>query len=317
MGENSRIEWTDHTWNPWIGCTKVSPACDHCYAEGVGRRLSVPWGHGQPRRRAAESTWRQPFAWDRKAKREGRRYRVFCASLADVFDAEVPDAWRDEMFAVMALTPHLDWIVVTKRPKVARDYLTLGRDAGNGVHMPPLWHIGMTQDDPSWPDTRDWPLPNVTLLASVETQAMADLRIPILLDTPAARRGLSVEPLLGPVDLTPWLGKLDWVICGGESGPYARPMHPDWARSLRDQCAAAGVPFFFKQWGEWRPPLHGEPYDTSRGRMQRTPAFIVAHDGSVHCFQPDHIVNGRTMVRVGKHAAGRLLDNLEYDGQPI
>jgi len=337
MAEFSKIEWCDHTWNPWIGCTKVSAGCAHCYAEGVGKRLGVPWGPGQPRRRAAASTMRLPFQWDRRAHRLGIRYRVFCASLADIFDAEVPDAWRDEVFAVMARTPHLDWIVVTKRLKVARDYLMIGREAGNGVHMPPIWHIGMTQGDPSWQDTMDWPLPNVTLVASVEDQKQADARIPILLDIPAARRGVSIEPMLGPVDLTrvdaaslhgdmaghkidaliggrksatPW--HLNWVVCGGESGPRARPMHPEWARSLRDQCEASGAAFFFKQWGEWGPRRPAEQNDL----FKYSESVIVTPCGQQTTGLLAYESDAWVMDRVGKKVSGRLLDGRTHDGMP-
>ena len=234
MAENSKIEWTDHTFNPWIGCTNVSPACDHCYAEALDHRWGHDsWGTGKPRRRTSEANWKKPLAWDRKAARLGIRYRVFCASLADVFDAEVPDAWRVDLFVLIEATQNLDWLLLTKRPKVAREFLTAR----------PV-------------------LPNVWLGATVVNQKMANLRVPLLLDTPAAIRFLSMEPLLEEVDLyrggfsllhcvkSP-AGKqhtrLDWVIVGGESGPQARDMDPAWARSLRDQCAGSAAAFFFKQ----------------------------------------------------------------------
>ena len=253
--ENSKIEWTDHTFNPWIGCTKISPGCDHCYAEALSRaRLGVEWGTGSPRRRTTPANWAKVRAWDRKAAQTGDRPKVFCASLADVFDNEVPAAWRAELFDLIRPTPNLDWLLLTKR-------------IGNAAAMLPAGYV----------------LGNVWLGATIVNQAEANRDIPKLLATPAYRRFLSMEPLLGPVDLT-WItfpndrggeecynalstylpegetfsdgsctATVDWVIVGGESGPGARPMHPDWARSLRDQCQAAGVPFFFKQWGEWRP----------------------------------------------------------------
>lgn len=257
MAENSKIEWCHHTFNPWRGCRAISDACANCYAKVlVEGRLQQDFG---VRTRAAESTWKQPLTWNRKAAKEGVRYRVFCASLADVFDAEVPDEWRADLFALIDQTPNLDWLLLTKRPAVARKVM---------------------------PET---PRPNVWLGTTVEDQKMADLRIPELLSTPAAVRFLSMEPLLGPVDLKrlrhynpqgkPWvdaltgivtrgqylarspsecsmnvssqipgeLPRIDWVITGGESGPNARPSHPDWFRSIRDQCAGAGVPFFMKQ----------------------------------------------------------------------
>lgn len=255
MGEGTKIEWAHHTFNPWIGCTKVSSACDHCYAERLATaRLGVGWGPHAERRRTAESTWRQPLAWDRKARRDGVRRRVFCASLADVFDNQVPPSWRHDLWSLIATTSHLDWLLLTKRPQ-------------NVVHMlPTAWLME--------------PRPNIWLGTTVENQAEAERRIPHLLSVRAAVHFLSCEPLLGPLRLHdiahrdhgetcaidalrgrwyyPGCGsvssqtfggkpRIDWVICGGESGPGARPMHPDWARSLRDQCATVDVPFFMKQ----------------------------------------------------------------------
>ncbi len=273
MGKNSKIEWCHHTWNPWIGCTKVSPACDHCYAENLmaSRMHVVQWGAGQPRKRTSARNWNDPLRWNAEADRLGVRYRVFCASLADVFDNEVPGAWRADLFDLIEKTPHLDWLLLTKR-------------IGNVVPM-------MTDVAASlfWMDrlgTGALP-PNVWLGATICNQAEADRDIPKLLATPAAVRWVSAEPLLGPVDLTrvcisnsPTLGsfmdalrghrwdesahegggppldddppdgpKLDWVVVGGESGSKARPMHPNWAFSLRDQCAEGKVAFFLKQLG--------------------------------------------------------------------
>lgn len=251
MGADTKIEWADHTFNPWMGCTKVSPACDHCYAEvsTPARALGVAWGANEERRRTSEATWRQPLAWNRKAAREGRRFRVFCASLADVFENQVPASWRVDLWTLIHDTPHLDWLLLTKRPQnIQRMLPPFGKPA--------------------------WPWPNVWLGMTVENQAEADRRIPHLLAVPAVRRFLSCEPLLGPVDLRQWWRNdvpggsymhgngLHWIIAGGESGPKARASHPDWFRSLRDQCEAAGVPFFFKQWGEWtraHPQLSGTP----------------------------------------------------------
>ncbi|CAO3426567.1 phage Gp37/Gp68 family protein [Azospirillum argentinense] len=333
MAENSAIEWTDATFNPWIGCTKVSPACDHCYAETLSKaRLGVPWGAGQPRRRTSVQNWNLPLRWNRKAAKEGRRMRVFCASLADVFDAEVPDDWRDDLFALIAATPHLDWLLLTKRPKVMRDFAN--RAARCGEHWlaskgaPPV----------------QWPLPNVWLGTTVENQAMAEARIPHLLATPAAVRFLSMEPLLGPVDLhrldapdafhdhlnalTGELlidggsglarhARLHWIIAGGESGPKARPSHPDWFRSLRDQCAAAGVPFLLKQWGEWAP---GE---NAGGPMTRTEqaATLINDEWDFERITPTrsaemHRDDEPDLYRVGKRNAGRLLDGVLHDALP-
>jgi protein gp37 len=186
------------------------------------------------------------------------------------------------------------------------------------------WPVESIGDDVDMPDDvtmKNWPLPNVWLGTSAEDQQRADERIPLLLQTPAAVRFVSLEPLLGPIDLMSieapeTRNVLDWVICGGESGPHARPMHPDWARSLRDQCAAAGVPFFFKQWGEWRPPGPTSEYDTG-GHVPGLPrALIISQDGTVHHFGETAGDGAKSMLRVGKRAAGRLLDGKEHNAMP-
>ena len=245
MTENTKIEWADHTFNPWVGCQKVGPGCDNCYAEGWAKRSGlVQWGPGAERRVTTDATWAKPRKWNAQAEASGTRARVFCASLADVFDNAVPPFFRKLLWSLIKDTPHLDWLLLTKRPGNIADML------------PPDWGpVG-------------WP--NVWLGCTVVNQAEADRDIPKLLAVPARVHFLSMEPLLGLVDITAWLHDshcttfpgtcicgepreehIDWVIVGGESGPKARPMHPDWARSIRDQCQAAGVPFFFKQWGEW------------------------------------------------------------------
>ena len=452
MAENTAIEWADHTFNPWTGCTKVSPACDHCYAESWAKRSgTVRWGPGEPRRRTTDANWRLPLKWNAQAQRDGRRFRVFCASLADVFDNEVPTAWRVDLFRLIEVTPNLDWLLLTKRIGNAAKMMFLAR----GGYLPML--------------------PNLWLGATVVTQEEADRDVPKLLAVPARVRFLSIEPMLGPIDLRRWLhgtsdtkvgqnlnslGSLDhevrdrslkdsdgvalpshfpdgnrlpaialdtlraptnepaegalqpshdigvgvvdrdpcavgpagaatpveialaikesrevgnapfvggdgdgllqergpgspsetlasdfplhagsagaksqtnrrdgftgavgarnlnapsgsvlhWVIVGGESGPKARPMHPDWARSLRDQCAAAGVPFLFKQWGEWLPaelPSDEECY---------------ADDGSDRALEGrirvQRIEGYQDMACIGKKAAGRLLDGVEHNGFP-
>lgn len=301
MGQDTKIEWAHHTFNPWIGCTKVSPACDHCYAEAdfATRRKVVQWGAGQPRKHTAPSTWDMPVKWNAEAARLGVRYRVFCASLADVFDNDVPTQWRIELMSLILATKHLDWLLLTKR---------IGNAAGMLETAFRAAHAGRE----GWADNVR---PNVWIGASITSQAEADRDIPKLLAVPAAKRFLSMEPLLGPVsfegvfatdtvnDGTNALEALDWVIGGGESGPNARPMHPDWARSLRDQCQAAGVPFLFKQHGEWigvpdlrRLPGGGMP---GFGAFDHC-AFDMAHEA----------------VRVGKKAAGRLLDGREWNEVP-
>lgn len=302
MAENSKIEWTDHTFNPWIGCQKVSPGCDHCYAEAMmDKRLGkAEWGPHGARVVTSPANWKLPLQWNAKAAASGIRKRVFCASLADVFDnhATVLPEWRAALWQLIAATPHLDWLLLTKRPQNIAKMLPEG------------WGSG-------------WP--NVWLGTTVENQTETDRRIPHLLAIPAAVRFLSCEPLLGPVDLSEWLicpnareglsmdpttgayeccsncdwsgilGDINWVICGGESGPHARPMHPDWARSLRDQCQDAGVAFFFKQWGEWAPAdLCSE--------QQESEEIAGRWDGS--------------SLRVGKARAGRLLDGREWNESP-
>lgn len=221
MGEITAIEWTDHTHNHWTGCTKVSPACDHCYAESWAKRSGVvKWGPGEPRRMTTEANRRKPLKWNREAAAAGMRRRVFCNSLADVFDAEVSDHWRIDLMELIRATPSLDWLLLTKRPQVAWKFFH--------YHGPV-------------PD-------NVWMGTTVENYQMAKVRLPPLLGVRARRHFLSCEPLLEELTLDSiWLAELDWIIWGGESGGGARDMHADWARSLRDQCKEAGVWFFMKQ----------------------------------------------------------------------
>ncbi|MGQ9367716.1 phage Gp37/Gp68 family protein [Azospirillum sp. ST 5-10] len=323
MGERSGIEWTDHTFNPWVGCTKISRACDHCFAEGWARRSGhVQWG-GE-RKRTTTTYWQQPIKWNRAAEAAGVRPKVFCASLADVFDNQVPAEWRVDLWALIASTPHLDWLLLTKRPQNIGKMLP-------GSHVEQL----VERDLPPWP----WP--NVWLGTTAENQQEADRRIPHLLAAPAVVRFLSVEPLLGPVDLRATADDalddlcgdrpaLDWIIVGGESGAQARPMHPDWVRSLRDQCAAAGTAFFMKQWGEFREFDTGSPavdvveadadFETAPNPAALgaiRPSF-VALDGR-HFQQFGEVPEGlpvRLIERVGKKAAGRLLDGVLHDAMP-
>lgn len=225
MATFSEIEWTTHTFNPWIGCQKVSLGCDNCYAETLAsrRRKWVDWGPHAERKRTAKANWRKPFSWNRAAYRDGEIARVFCASLADVFDnhRSVDPAWRAELFETIKQTDGLDWQILTKRPQ-------------NMAAMLPV----------DWGDDAG-PYQNVWLGCTTENQEEADRRIPHLIAIPARIHFLSVEPMLGPV--SPDLRKIDWVICGGESGGGKRPMNLDWARALRDHCATEGVAFFMKQ----------------------------------------------------------------------
>ncbi|NKE43418.1 phage Gp37/Gp68 family protein [Roseomonas frigidaquae] len=370
MGENSAIEWCEHTFNPWFGCTKVSPGCDHCYAEALAtKRLGVAWGPHAERRFAAESTWKLPHRWNRAAAKTGQRARVFCASLADVFDNQADAAWLLVLMETIRTTPNLDWLLLTKRPQQIIPRL---RAACIDAEKPTLTRWD-TQSAKAWIDgwlAGDAPR-NVWLGTTAENQAEADRRIPHLLAAPAAKRFLSCEPLLGPVDLSGWLPgdngcqgcddgdgygnrcassdiprdeqcpwnravqtivehgpadedgapaavtshveTIDWVISGGESGPGARPSHPEWHRSLRDQCAAAGLPFFFKQWGEWAPHRARAGGDEG-GDLRRGHVRYLQGDGR----EPDgHFRKGDAAVaHVGKKAAGALLDGREHREVP-
>jgi protein gp37 len=250
VADKSAIEWTDATWNPVTGCTEVSPGCDRCYAKTFAERWrGVPGHHFE---NGFDVTLRperldQPLRWKKPR-------RIFTNSMSDLFHDSVPDEFIAEVFAVMALAKQHVFQVLTKRHGRMRSLLN-GRDFRTAVQRAALVRVGGRAP---WLVEPWWPLANVWLGVSVEDQKWADIRVPALLDTPAAVRFLSCEPLLGPVDLDRWLTwpsdgsirhDLDWLICGGESGHGARPMHPDWARSLRNQCAAAGVPYFFKQTG--------------------------------------------------------------------
>lgn len=310
MAEDTKIEWTNHTFNPWVGCAKVSPACDHCYAEGWAKRGGmVQWGAHAERRRTSESNWKLPLKWNREAQRLGVRYRVFCASLADVFDNAVPAEWRADLIDLIAETPHLDWLLLTKRIGNAHQMLIYASNHASG------WTA----------------LPNVWIGATICNQAEADRDIPKLLAVPAAKRFLSMEPLLGPVDLVQacaqsrWTDpdgvecvamprNLDWVIVGGESGHSARPMHPAWVRSIRDQCNAAGVAFFFKQHGEWIATDFFD--DMAMISIKRT--LYAGLDGSHHdgARGIDFFSGEEEVVWVGKKSAGRLLDGREWNEIP-
>lgn len=223
MGENSKIEWTTHTFNPWTGCTKVSAACDFCYAEAWAKRSgTVGWGPHADRRRT--KTWGNPIKWNKAAAGAAERPRVFCASLADVFDnhKSILPEWRTELWALIEKTPNLDWLLLTKRPQnIAR-------------YIPASWLQSGCPD-------------HVWLGTTVENQEEYDRRIPHLKAIKARVRFLSMEPLLGDVDMGDMSG-IHWIITGGESGPNYRPANPDWFRSLRDQSARANVHFLFKQW---------------------------------------------------------------------
>jgi len=328
--KNTEISWCDHTFNSWTGCAKVSPGCANCYAESWAKRSGiVKWGG--PRRRTSASNWNEPRKWDREAQaalaahsdecakdmsygqhvKPPARPRVFCASLADWLDDAVPVEWLADLLALIRATPHLDWLLLTKRPQNWGPRLnavvlwSMERD----IHIAPVMQW-LTGKAPA----------NVWIGTTVEDQQRADERIPALLKIPACVRFLSCEPLLGPVNLAigdpkhrtaeSYHSEIHWVICGGESGPGARPMHPDWARSLRDQCAAAGVAFHFKQWGEW---AEGGNL-TSNGQM--IPDCLGSKkDDPAHYHYFETAPYSKTW-RVGKKLAGRLLDDVEHNAFP-
>jgi protein gp37 len=330
MSDKSNIEWCDTTWNPVTGCTKVSEGCRNCYAATFAERWRGTKGHYFEN--GFDLTLRpdkldQPLKWTKPRK-------IFVNSMSDLFHKDVPDDFIDQVFAVMALCPQHTFQILTKRPERMFEYFNvLGRQESLGHIAMYLYEklggrgdcslaaglihgSGRATNLPEVPERPvAWPLPNVWLGTSVENQKAADERIPLLLQTPAAVRFLSCEPLLGEVNLRPWFPwdrhrknkpgwkrnpeyqqGIHWVIVGGESGHGARPMHPEWARSLRDQCQAAGVSFFFKQWGEWH-PLPWKQIETS-GKAK----YFAEIDW--------------TFIKTGKHQAGRLLDGREWNEFP-
>jgi protein gp37 len=302
------IEWTDETWNPVTGCSKVSQGCKNCYAERMHARMHAML----PEKYAKDFTTVQlhedvllkPLRW--------KKHRmVFVNSMSDLFHESVPFEFIDKVFAIMALCRKHTFQILTKRPQRMLEYFsTRPKDAIIEAWALATYEIGLSdKDDDSdapycalWNWTEDhWPLPNIWLGVSVEDQNTADERILPLLHTPASIRFLSCEPLLGPIDLNYIRWKtystniIDWVIAGGESGPNARPMHPDWVRGIKDQCFKTNVPFFFKQWGEWTTEY---PQGISLANMQQT-------------YQ-----HGTSFYKVGKNRAGRKIDGCENNGLP-
>lgn len=367
MAEHSKIEWTDATWNPITGCQIVSPGCTNCYAMKLaGTRLQHhPSRKGLTQDSKAGPVWtgevRFNEVWLDQPLRWKRPRMIFVCAHGDLFADGVKDEWIDQIFAVMALSPQHIFQVLTKRPERMREYLTEAHRQNMIAHAfidlfldKKLPKSAITNErlpvvegpSDAEPDLKNWPLPNVWLGVSVEDQTRADERIPILLDTPAAVRWISAEPLLGPIDVLPYLfiythednarlslgpnsdepilpfrdpattpavdiciPRIDWVVAGGESGQGARPMHPDWARSLRDQCASAGVAFHFKQWGEWVHPIEFGMDD---------PVIMRIQSDANHLGRTDEVayLNGDALARVGKKHAGRLLDGITHDGFP-
>ena len=343
MAQGTKIQWTDETWNPVTGCTKVSQGCKHCYAEREWPRMTklVPAYAGRDFTdvRTHGDRLDQPIRW-------AKRRMIFVNSMSDLFHSAVSDEFIDSVFGVMwaclygrkEQDGHI-FQVLTKRADRMRDYLST--DRREAWAQAAVRHGGGIDPDGLYDQTMDLaraPHPRIWLGVSVEDQASADTRIPLLLRTPAAVRWISAEPLLGPVDLAPAylpcpnaenvtmdpetggyeccsscdytggsdeLG-IDWVVIGGESGPKARPMHPVWARSLRDQCAAASVPFLFKQWGEWIDDDNIASANLRAPQIADPNEFFSEHDWK----------DGLSSWRVGKKLAGRLLDGVLHDGYP-
>lgn len=394
MAENSKIEWTDASWNPVVAidndtgkvgwhCEKVSPGCANCYAERMNMRNLPNRGTGLPYTRSSrdkvtieihEKTLIQPLKWRKPRK-------VFVGSQTDLFAPFVPFELIDQVFAVMVTGDRNTYQVLTKRPDRMSEYFETRRPDRDIDTLPPQWlhWCNDVQDETGRNLTtrygrkdrfgrRFWPLDNIWLGCSVENQEQAEARIHHLLRCPAAVRFLSCEPLLGPVDLTRikvgewdcdalagqwwremWSGSpdeppecqhesgpgIDWVIVGGESGPDARPMHPDWARSIRDQCQASGVPFFFKQWGEFLPAAvfddegfaGGRAFDDPQGgrssATMRIPSRKAFQTGKTVLMKAGDARGDGIMLdddtfasRVGKKAAGRTLDGREWSEFP-
>lgn len=315
---DTSIEWADKVWNPVTGCTKVSDGCRNCYAERMSKRLAGRAGYPEDGFKVTlhPDKLDEPLRWKKPA-------RVFVCSMGDLFHEDVPDEFVAKVFGVMRNKKYT-FMILTKRPERMLKFLKRAKK----------WEGWVTHDGTPVAkaydgtgiivgDAGNWPPSNLWLGVSVEDQKTADERIPLLLQTPAAKRFVSYEPALGPVDFEKWLvnltceacgrwtcigslphrivnaPRLDWVIMGGESGPGARPLHPDWARSVRDQCQTAGVPFFFKQNGEWV-ECTAEEYLNANPGLNNRRVF------------PD----GVEVIRVGKKAAGCLLDGKEHKERP-
>lgn len=322
MSQNSKIEWCDASWSPVTGCTPVSPGCQNCYAKRMATRLKGRCGYpaDEPFRVTLHpERLKEPLRWKKPR-------RIFVCSMSDLFHDEVPDEFIDDILWRIFGCEHHQFLLLTKRPGRMRDRLT---------------------ERPRWCSESRWPLHNLWLGVTAEDQQRADERIPLLLQTPAAVRFVSAEPLLGPVDLTKfgylragryfehdgseWPNQISWVIAGGETGPGARPAHPDWFRQVRDQCASAGVPFFFRGWGEWASfggdgVILDQMDCLQKVRPRAGPDWglraLTLADGTkirgridCHTFDPDK-PSYETVFSVGKKRAGRLLDGREWNEYP-
>jgi protein gp37 len=310
VGERSAIEWTDHTFNPVWGCMKIAPPCDHCYAQVWATRLGMPELWQGKYRTFTDAHWLEPLKWNSQAECAGVRRRVFCASMADVFDNGWPEGIRERLWELIEATPYLDWLLLTKR-------------IGNAKRMLPA----------AW--LRN-PRPNVWAGATFGSQEELDRDLVKLLEIPAAVYFGSFEPLLGPIvfdgrhSYCPThdfeggfcIGpcsdrrRLDWVIVGGESGHHARPMHPAWVRSLRDQCQASGVAFLFKQWGEWEVASHENGHYGSCMPESGKRYTWVGNNGKTYNPSAPKGLDCWAMAKVGKKKAGRLLDGRTWDEFP-
>ena len=322
----TKIEWCDRVWNPVTGCSPVSAGCDHCYAARMANRLRGRCGYPKDdpfRVTLHPEKLELPLHWKKPQK-------IFVNSMSDLFHDDVPFEWVDKVFATISLAWRQTFIILTKRPERMKQYITSDR----------LNHkrIGYSQ----FGKLLNWPLKNLWLGVSIEDQQTANERTPLLLLTPAAKRLVSVEPMLGTVNVKKYLryycdcgicnfcnggnspDMIDWVICGGETGPSARPMHPDWVRSLRDQCAAANVPFFFKSWGEWLPisQMAGDAeslyyprpeYDPNASRKCKCQTGSLQFSGNLLPVGSLGAWGSGSMqtFKVGKKAAGALLDGQE------
>lgn len=354
---SSNIEWTDATWNPVTGCTRISEGCEHCYIERTPPMRMAHRTFGGPQIGATTGVKLHPERLDQPL-RWYRPRKVFVCSMADLFHEDVPDDYIAQVFGVMAVNEEHTYQVLTKRAGRMRSLLSSSAFVARvreearkrcGTHrrsrhsVCPVCHWNTSGN---CAPEKGWPLHNVWVGVSTETQRWADIRIPALLDTPAAVRFVSAEPLLGPIDLTAYIADrlpvtdsepdapdgavafgmerhvdewvrqvgLDWAIVGGESGPGARPMHPDWPRSLRDQCTDAGVAFHFKQHGEWT----GEHRDGDNWAWTEPGAWVSERTGAV-ASEADALADGgswQAMWKVGKKRAGRKLDGRTWDEFP-
>lgn len=351
---STKIEWANETWNPIVGCTKVSPGCDHCYAERMATRLrsmSKKWDNagrnifhmsamGQYSEVISDDNkWTGKTAFNNETILKPLRWRnprrIFVCSMGDLFHESVPLEWIDKVMVIAALMPKHTFMILTKRPERMKDYFFEDKnklierwesacydigisDKHDDIDMPPCWVFNRAQDE--------WPLKNLWLGVTTENQEQADKRIPILLQIPAAKRFISVEPMLGPIDLTdiqignqlanvlsgvgdisPLMHTIDWVICGGESGPRARPMHPHWVRLLRDLCYVTKARFTFKQWGEW--------IQLDKKHAMIEGEIVLGIDGKEYIMAGDHL-KPVIMKKVGKKASGRELEGKIYDYYP-